>query len=160
MVQLFRRPNEMHHALQNERYDGMSDRSAPPELSQRPAVHDDINPNGAAPTGPLPTPPRACHQRHVHATRSLGHTCACMRTQAARTCARRAVGIIEHFGDRRRRGRARFFFIARSMPTANTEDPYRSEGTERRISPRDLSGATLRFDLVLGVRRRHAPQSC
>ena len=43
----------------------------------------------------------------------------------------------------RARGRAerRFFFPkSRSTPTANADDPRRSEGTQRCISPRDLPG--------------------
>ena len=54
-------------------------------------------------------------------------------------------------------GRARFFFNYRSMPTANAEDPCRSK-VPRDATHRDLSDATLRFDLALGTRGRHAPK--
>ena len=50
-----------------------------------------------------------------------------------------------------------FFHSSRHMPTANAEDARSICGRclKTRLT-RDLSDATLRFDLALCVRRRHA----
>ena len=57
-------------------------------------------------------------------------------------------------------GRARFFSISRSMPTANAEDPCRSEGYLKTRIAETFPMLAVRFDLALGVRRRHAPEMC
>ena len=51
-----------------------------------------------------------------------------------------------------------FFSIPRSTPTGHVKGPCQS-GVPKDTSHRDLSDATLRFDLVLSARRRHAPKS-
>ena len=47
------------------------------------------------------------------------------------------------------------FLIARSMPTANAEDPRRSEGTQRRASSRPF-----RCYLLIGSAPRRSPSAC
>ena len=50
-----------------------------------------------------------------------------------------------------------FFSMPWSMPTANAEDPYRSEGTSMRVSLRPFrTPPTLRFDLA----PRRSPSAC
>ena len=56
--------------------------------------------------------------------------------------------------------RAPLLLLSRSMPTANTEDAWPFWSYLEMRPPRDLSNASLRSDLALGVRRRHAPKIC
>ena len=49
-----------------------------------------------------------------------------------------------------------FFAASRSMPTANAEDPRRSEGTDRRVSPDAFPTPTLRSELA----PRRSPSAC
>ena len=53
-----------------------------------------------------------------------------------------------------------FLTTSWGMPTANAEDPYRSEGAPKARRAETSPTATLRLDLALGDRRRHAPKSC
>ena len=73
-----------------------------------------------------------------------------------------ALILVQALGVRRsllrdpRSGRAPFFFSrSRSTPTANTEDPCRSVGTDRRVSPRPFR----RYPLIRSSPRR-SPSAC
>ena len=50
------------------------------------------------------------------------------------------------------------FLLSRSTPTANAEDPRRSEGAERRISPETFPTPTPGSIYPLGVHRRRVPK--
>ena len=56
--------------------------------------------------------------------------------------------------------RARFFSSISEHADGERRRPVPDPKVPRDASHRDLSDATLRSDLALGVRRRHAPKSC
>ena len=75
------------------------------------------------------------------------HACmrACSSGGAVRCGAVRSTGLLP------------FFLISRSMPTANAEDPRRSEGTQRRVTPRPFFS-----DATPSIRStpRRSPSAC
>ena len=89
-----------------------------------------------------------CSRRRIRAHRWGGRAFVVCAVLAS-------VGGLVFIGSKRTLvgGRARFFPISRSVPTANAEDPFRPEGARRRVSPRPL-----RRHPLIQSSPRHAPE--